>query len=338
MVFVFSMIRPMGAKNEQKTAAKPEKVLLDIAGTSHFGKVTVRQKITHPDFANPQAGLVDKKGNIYVLDRKTCETLKFSPRGKLLKKTGGRGSGPGENTMPVRLRRLDDKLYIFDYQRPYVNILDLELNLVAQDKFPRMIWTLDAVFINKNEFVVSSTTMPLTLQHKFFVFSLDGKMKSMEVKIDDYSVASATKGNRLNLMYPPLLSIDDKTGELWTGEIVTYRIEGYGKNFKKQKILDGNIPFRLEERKVGRDSGYKMKFPKDKGIFINVIGGKIFYGYRFHDEAILDVIANEKNIRRFKLNKIEKILSLIDENRLLVSFSYGEGEEAISIGIIKIGD
>jgi hypothetical protein len=340
LFLVAVQVRLLEAINHQKNVPEPEKVLLDITGISNFGNVSVESKITHPDLFVPRSGIIDMEGNIYVIDYKTCEIFKFSPQGKLLKKAGGKGNGPGESIMPIRLRYAGNKLYVFDYRLPYVNIFDFELKPLEQKRFHQLIMPMDIEFINDNEFVATSGAMMLSQQHKFFIFNLDGKMKSMEVKVVDYSASSAFRGNYLNIKYPPLVSIDDKTGELWSGEICTYVIECYGKGFKKCKFLQGNLKFRLEEGNAGKNNQLKMRFPLDKGIFIKVIGGKIYYGYKYNDETLLDVITSEKIIRRFKLNNIRSIFSLIDENRLLVTFSEEdeEGDEAAFIGVIKISD
>ena len=77
------------ASNEKKSSPKPQEVLLALKKNVTAGSLTTELKITHQDLFSPKSGLVDKKGNIFVLDNKTCEIFKFSPGGKLLKKNHG---------------------------------------------------------------------------------------------------------------------------------------------------------------------------------------------------------------------------------------------------------
>lgn len=73
-LMVFVQIYLPGAI-QQKFSPEPEKILLDIDGISNFGKISIESKISHPDLFLPQYGLLDEKGNIYVLDFKTCKIL-----------------------------------------------------------------------------------------------------------------------------------------------------------------------------------------------------------------------------------------------------------------------
>lgn len=310
---------------------EPKTIVLDIESITKFGKLSIELRVTNSDLINPTHGTVDEKGNIYIVDSRACKIFRFSTDGKLLGKAGRKGNGPQEFGMAVKILKSDERLYVFDYQRPYVNVFNTELKFLEQKKFPQLMAPIDAAFVNKNEFLITSAPMQMNLKHKFFLFNRDGNMTAKYEKIEKYDPSKAFQGNRLNMSFPTLISYDPKTGNLWSAEMTSYKIEKYGKGFNKIKVLQGNIEFRMKDQNVARGQ-YKMKRPEDRPVFLKVIGGKIFYGYKFHDEILLDIIEDERIIRRLKSNKVRKFLSLIDESRFLVSFS---GEES-SVGIVRI--
>jgi hypothetical protein len=75
---------------------------------------------------------VDWKGFIYVADSFDYSLKKFNQQGKLLKKSGRRGQGPGEFMSPRLLDISDDCLYVTDQILPGIQMFDTDLNFVAR--------------------------------------------------------------------------------------------------------------------------------------------------------------------------------------------------------------
>jgi hypothetical protein len=332
------------ASNVQKSAPKPQEVSLELKKNVKAGSFTTEFKISHPDLLSPKSGLVDNKGNIFVLDDQTCEIFKLSPGGKLLKKTGRKGVGPGENKSPMKILQNRDKIYVIDFEMPYVNIFDLELNFLEQKKFSRLFYAFDAAFINDNQFVVSSSFLPITYQYKYFIFNSSGET-SMKVKIDLDSPADVTRQPNLFLKYLNLLAIEHENGDLWSAGISSYYFEHYGKDYELLNVITGNLEFKTQDLTAGQGQGLKitMKVPTDRGTFFSVSGNKIYYGYLFNKETILDVISKDLKVVRFKLPKVRRIFYLIDEKRILVNIveentKDGKIDETDFIGIIKLND
>lgn len=71
---------------------------------------------------------VDSFSNIYVADAMDYSLKKFSPDGRLLKKGGGRGQGPGEFMAPRLLDCSDEYLYATDQSSLGLQVFDRELN------------------------------------------------------------------------------------------------------------------------------------------------------------------------------------------------------------------
>ncbi|MGD2093111.1 MAG: 6-bladed beta-propeller [Candidatus Aminicenantes bacterium] len=332
------------ASNEQKSAHEPQEVLLELKKNVTNGSFTTESRFSHQDLFVPKSGLVDNKGNIFVLDGQTCEIFKFSPKGKLLKKNGRKGGGPGENTLPMKILLNRDRIYVIDYQRPYVNIFDLELNFLEQKKFPNLFNALDAAFINDNQFVVSSPVLPIMYRYKYFIFNSSGEL-SMKVKIDFDSPADVTRQPDFLLKYANLLAIDHETGDFWSARISSYHFEHYGKDYELLNVIKGNLQFKTQDLDAGQAQGTRITFkvPSDRGKFFRVSGNKIYYGYLFNKETILDVISKDFKVVRFKMSHVRGIFDLIDENRILVNIveensEDGQIEENDFIAIMKLND
>jgi len=332
------------ASNEKKSTPKPQEVLLELKKNVTAGSFTTELKISHQDIYSPKSGLVDNKGNIFVLDNKTCEIFKLSPGGKLLKKNGRKGVGPGENKLPIKILLNKDKIYVIDFRMPYVNSFDLELNFLEQKKFTKLFYPFDAAFINDNQFIVSSTFLPVRYRYKYFIFNSSGET-SMKVKIDFDSSPDVTKQPGLTFKYINLLDIDHKTGDLWSAGTSSYYFEHYGKDYELLNVIKGNLQFKTRDLTAGQAQGNRitMKVPSDRGTFFSVSGNRIYYGYIFDKETILDVISKDFKVVRFKLPHVRRIFYLIDEKRILVNIveensEDGQIDENDFIAIIKLNN
>lgn len=73
---------------------------------------------------------VDHIGNIYVTDSLDYSLKKISSDGNLLKKTGGRGQGPGEFMAPRLLEASENYLYVTDQILSGIQVFDKSLEFV----------------------------------------------------------------------------------------------------------------------------------------------------------------------------------------------------------------
>jgi len=73
---------------------------------------------------------VDEQDAIYVTDVMDHSLKKFDAGGRLLKKTGRKGEGPGEFQFPLALTRSHDRLYVQEQHRRGIQVFDLDLNFV----------------------------------------------------------------------------------------------------------------------------------------------------------------------------------------------------------------
>ena len=87
----------------------------------------------------PFSFIVNKKGEIYLLDRKDGNIKIFNNKGKLIKVFGRKGVGPNEFLNPVVLAKQGDKIIVYDFKRRF-------LFLFSMDNFNNM------KFVKKIEF------------------------------------------------------------------------------------------------------------------------------------------------------------------------------------------
>jgi hypothetical protein len=302
--------------------------------TAEIGSFKVEKIIKDTMFAVPIGGTIDNKGNIYIVDMRLVKLFKFSREGKLLNSLERKGSGPGDLSTPVIVKYRDNKLYVFSFQLPYVNVFDRDLKFIEQLKFANLRSPLSVEFIG-DDILASSSFMRMFMGHQFFLYSANGEMKAKLVPDEKSDPAQNLKGKTMNMKMPSLLYCDPISGDLWSAAVAPYEIILFNKNFEKIKILRGDKTFRFVEREAG---GGRMAFkkPVDKASFFTRKNGKLFYGYRYDKETYLDVIENDCITKRFKSKEIRKILFMIGRNNFLASFYEGEDDGEPAVGIVSI--
>jgi hypothetical protein len=71
---------------------------------------------------------VDADGFLYVTDNIQCRLMKFDAQGRLVKKTGRRGRGPGEFLAPREVDISAQAVYVVDAKIPAIQVFDKDLN------------------------------------------------------------------------------------------------------------------------------------------------------------------------------------------------------------------
>ncbi len=70
---------------------------------------------------------VDADGFLYLTDNVQNSLMKFDPQGKLVKKTGRRGGGPGEFLAPRQVDVSAQSVYVVDGKIPAIQVFDKDL-------------------------------------------------------------------------------------------------------------------------------------------------------------------------------------------------------------------
>ncbi|HEX9901268.1 MAG TPA: 6-bladed beta-propeller [Acidobacteriota bacterium] len=71
---------------------------------------------------------VDKDGYLYLTDNVQCSLMKFDSLGRLVKKTGRRGRGPGEFLAPREVDVSGQSVYVVDAKIQAIQVFDKDLN------------------------------------------------------------------------------------------------------------------------------------------------------------------------------------------------------------------
>lgn len=76
---------------------------------------------------------IDDKENIYLLDMKACNILVFDKEGRLVRKIGSKGQGPGELMLPVSISMYADSAFIvYDVGTSRINRYSLDGQYLSQ--------------------------------------------------------------------------------------------------------------------------------------------------------------------------------------------------------------
>jgi hypothetical protein len=117
---------------------------------------------------------VDGDQNIYVTDTMDYSLKKFDTNGKLLKKTGRRGQGPGEFSAPRYVSSYGNSIYVTDQYIPKIQVFDQDLNYISS--IPVSIPVSDFSVISENEIAVS--TLSTTKGGIIHIFDSKGKIQN----------------------------------------------------------------------------------------------------------------------------------------------------------------
>lgn len=116
----------------------------------------------------------DGAGNIYVLDAMDFSLKKFGPDGRLLKKAGRKGQGPGEFMAPRLLACSGERLYATDQNVFGVYVFDRELRFLGKIPCPSLILALAALGDGRLAVAVMGMASP----GKVLMLDADGRVLS----------------------------------------------------------------------------------------------------------------------------------------------------------------
>ena len=162
----------------------------------------------------------DVQGSIYVLDMLDYSLKKFDAAGRLVRKTGRKGQGPGEFITPVLLARAGDRLYSIEHSRPGIQVFDTELKFLKMIPFDRPVFKFLA--LPGGKFAVSGMASPGG-PAKIAIIDEEGRMQSEFVFMpkvdvvltDSVALACDRKGDfYLAYLFQDLLEKRDARGNL----------------------------------------------------------------------------------------------------------------------------
>ena len=170
----------------------------------------------------------DPDGFIYVLDAMDYSLKKFDPRGALVKKTGGRGQGPGEFMIPRLLDASPNFLFATDQNVAGVYVYDRELNYQKKIPCPSLIAHLKALGDGR----VAVAAMSFQAPGKILVLNDDGKVLSEIAYLDGSP----------GILMDSISFIPDAAGNFYLAFLFQDRIEKWssdGKRLWSRSLLGG---------------------------------------------------------------------------------------------------
>ena len=178
----------------------------------------------------------DAEGFIYVLDAMDYSLKKFDPRGKLVKKTGRKGQGPGEFIAPRLLDASPNFLYATDQNVAGVFVFDRELNFKRTIPCPSLVAYLKAL----GDDAVAVLTMGFQEPGKILVLNGEGKILS------ELAFADKAPG----LLMDSVSFVPDGRGQLYLAYLFQDRVEKWtldGKRLWSKKLLGVK---KVEKKKI----------------------------------------------------------------------------------------
>lgn len=249
----------------------------------------------------------DPAGNIYLTDSIDCHIKKFSKEGKLLKKGGGKGQGPGEFLAPRLIKYFKNAIYVNDQYIPGIQIFDEELNYKGKILLKVPVFDFKVI----NEELMALTT--LTSEKTFYIYFYD-RNGNLKEKIPYYISEDISK-NMLGLakfeidkngnfyiifVYQDIIEkLDSKGNPIWRKSLFK------GEKSKMEKSKYG--PFALPENTIYKD------IEIDRNGYIYILTGSIAEN-RSRDVYVLSPKGDY--ITKFTLQDTTHLIHIDSENNI----------------------
>jgi outer membrane protein assembly factor BamB len=195
----------------------------------------------------------DSNRCIYVTDNMDYSLKKFNKKGKLLKKTGRKGQGPGEFLAPRYLDISNELLYVTDQFRLEIQVFDENLNY--SHSVPISIPVSDLKVISGDEIAVATISMSKT--GTIFIFDSKGSIKrellysdkTSHLMMDMVNFDFDSQGN-IYLVYnykDKIEKIDPEGRKIWSKKLLKI------KEIKREKVGQFTIPTKLVYKDIALD-------------------------------------------------------------------------------------
>jgi len=181
---------------------------------------------------------VDLQKQIYVSDAMDYSLKKFDPQGKLLKKTGRRGQGPGEFLAPRFLDSSEKYLYVIDQNLPGIQVFNKNLEFIF--RLPLKLPVVDFKVLSDDEIAVASLLS--NRSGAIYIIDAEGEV-----------IRSIQFTDKKSPFMMDLVSFDiGVSGHLYLAYTFQDKVEKFdaqGKKLWSQKLLKVN---KVERKKVSR--------------------------------------------------------------------------------------
>jgi len=197
---------------------------------------------------------VDLFGNIYVTDSLDYSLKKISSDGNLLKRSGGRGQGPGEFMAPRLLEASEDYLYVTDHLVSGIQVFDKDLQFVR--RIPIQVPISDFCVLKDEEIAVAPLVANSPSQ--ICLYNAAGKINRVltlgqygaDLIMDQFSFVFDNHKN-IFVVYTfqdKIEKIDIQGSRIWSTELLGI------KKVKKEKISGYVLPTEIIYKDVALDS------------------------------------------------------------------------------------
>lgn len=189
--------------------------------------------------------VVDGEQNIYVTDALDYSLKKFDSAGRLVKKAGRKGQGPGEFLAPRYLDSTKGFIYVSDQFIPKIQVFDKNLNY--RHSVPISIPVSDFSVLSSGEIAVASLSS--VKSGRIFIFDSEGKLdhelqysdEKLPLMMDMVNFVFGPQGH-LYLVYnyqDKTEKFDPEGKKLWSRNLLGV------KKVKKEEIASFVLPSKL---------------------------------------------------------------------------------------------
>ena len=224
-------------------------------------------------------GICSDSSHIFVIDAMDYALKKFDPLGKLVRKTGRRGQGPGEFLAPRLLNCTEKYLYVTDQNIPGIQVFNKKLEFLRRVPVPWPIVDFDV--ISDKEFAI--VTLIPGLDGSILTIDEEGKIKRKlrysekenPLMMDLVSFEFDAQGC-LFLAYTfqdRIEKIDLDGKKIWSHRLLDV------KRVKRKKISQYILPTQIVYKDIALDSSGNIyvlggNFSKNRGRDIYVFDSK----------------------------------------------------------------
>ncbi len=296
--------------------------LLCISHAKEIKKIVLREILSigglEDDILYEWAGVsTDLQGNIYVTDSIDCLIKKFSKEGKLLKKGGGKGQGPGEFLAPRLIRYFKNFLFVNDQNIPGIQIFDDDLNY--KGKIPLKVPILDFKVINDE--LIALTTF--TFEKTFYIYFYDRNGDCKE-KIPYYMSEDISK----NMLGVAKFEID-KDGNFYlvfTFQDIIEKLDKKGNLIWRKSLFKGGKS-KMEKSKFTQNVIYK-DIEMDRNGYLYILAGSLTEN-KSRDVYVLS--SGGDYITKFTLPDTTHLIHIDSENNIYSRAGMGVSLKKCSI-------
>jgi len=256
--------------------------------------------------------------NIFVLDAMDYSLKKFNPAGKLIKKSGGKGQGPGEFIAPRLLDYSDASVYTTDQSILGFQVFDKDLNFKRRILIKMPI--SDFKILPGDQIAVSSISAEK--RPALFIFGADGEL----VREISYSP------KKMPLMMD-MVSFDfDRENNLYVAYTFQDRIEKFSRG--GDKIWTVKL---LRERKVKKKKISSYVVPTEvmyKDLDFDNLGNLFILGGHLSKNRSRDVYVLDRD------GKLLTVFTLPDASHCIyidqMNFLYSRANEGVTLKKFKM--